>query len=276
VKVRGLANGSEANNHEVFLEELEFWESPYTVAPDAERRAGPLPAPEPKTPEELIMREARSNLWRARRDLRAHERAMAEEALAREQAEWDKAHEKRKSRELISDIEWEKADPKGQKIFGKTIDRHYVPQWKLDQMLEEGRAREEALREGIKAEQARRQKDEEEAALAAALVRQEELRQRVEKAHKTVDLLPGPVSSYHRRAYQRKPVEQLEQPVSMAHSPTNIAVLKQDIITLLKRSAPAMLHIDEISRALGCHPDLMAKVVEEMLRDNQIEGVSKP
>jgi len=86
VKVRGIANGSEANNHEVFLEELEFWQSPYAIASDVERRTGPLPAPEPKTPEELMMRAARSNLWHARRDLRKHERAMEQAELAREQA----------------------------------------------------------------------------------------------------------------------------------------------------------------------------------------------
>jgi len=250
VKVRGIANGSEANNHEVFLEELEFWQSPYAIASDVERRTGPLPAPEPKTPEELMMRAARSNLWHARRDLRKHERAMEQAELAREQAIWDGIQKTRKARELMSDIEWEKAEPKGQKVFGKTIDRHHVPQWKLDEMLEEGKAREQEIRAELMRQRAERQEE----TLAAALVEQEQMRQRVEEAHRAV--------------------AQLSKPVSEMLNATDIEKVhaKKLIVDLLRRSAPTMLRVDDVARVLSYPHALLQQCIEDLILAGEIRA----
>ena len=147
VKVRGIANGSLPNTSIVSLEELEFWDLPYGEAPGVQRKAGPVPLRmrPAESPEQRAMRQARTSAWHARRIIRAEERAIAEAEMARERAEWEKANEKRKLQETISDAEWEAAAPrkpvplrfakKRVASFGKTVGRHYVPQWKVDEQL---------------------------------------------------------------------------------------------------------------------------------------------
>jgi hypothetical protein len=162
VRARGIANGSLPNTSVVLLEELEFWHLPYSIAPGVERRVGPRPR-EVETPEQRKLRKARTAAWHARREIRKHERAIAAVELAREQAEWKEANRNRRIRELISDLEWEAAAPPRKAKFGTTIDRHHVPQWKLDEiktkLLAEKLAREQAMAAVRKAKAERKRKD---------------------------------------------------------------------------------------------------------------------
>jgi hypothetical protein len=72
-------------------------------------------------------------------------KAIACAELERERREWEKANEKRKARELLSDAEWEAAAPR-KASFGKTVGRHHVPQWKLDEAKEEQTKAEKRIR----------------------------------------------------------------------------------------------------------------------------------
>jgi hypothetical protein len=140
VRVKGIANGELPNTSLASVEELEFWQLPYDVAPDVERRPGPVALRERpiETPEQIAYRRARTNAWHARRTIREQERAIAKAELERETAEWVAANARRKAQEIMTDAAWAAADPfKGSRApkpkFGKTVNRHYVPQWKLDE-----------------------------------------------------------------------------------------------------------------------------------------------
>jgi hypothetical protein len=135
VRKCGVANGSLPNSGAVLLEELEFWHFPYSVAPGIERRVGKRPREE-ESQEARSLRQARSRALHARRIIRENEKAIAEAELAREHREWEAAEQKRRVRELITDAEWEAAAPAHAR-FGTTIERHHVPQWKLDEGREE-------------------------------------------------------------------------------------------------------------------------------------------
>ena len=128
----GLANGNLPSVGVVLLEELEFWHFPYSVAPGIERRVGRRPR-QSETPETAERRKARTNEWHARRIIRENQKAIADAELKRERAEWDAAQKRRKLRDLVSDAEWDAAAP-SRASFGATIDRHHVPEWKLEEL----------------------------------------------------------------------------------------------------------------------------------------------
>jgi hypothetical protein len=132
VRVKGIANGELPGQTDISLEELDFWKFPYAIEPGIERKAGPLPKPERETPEQREQRRLRSNRWYARRAIREQERAIAAVELERETREHEAANDRRKIREQISDAEWDAAAPK-EAPFGTEINRHYVPEWKLEE-----------------------------------------------------------------------------------------------------------------------------------------------
>ena len=123
----------------------------YTI----ERGAAPVTKRIPETAELRAIREARST----RRKLNEHEKAIAAAELERERREREQAKENRERRWLVSDAEWEAAKPKRKIKFGKVINNHFVPQWKLDeQAAEEARAQKvlNYLRKEAREEQKRR------------------------------------------------------------------------------------------------------------------------
>lgn len=134
VKRHGSANGNLPGNSAVLLEELEFWHLPFTVAPGVERRVGKRPRLV-ETEEASSARQLRTNAWHARRAIKEQEKKIAEAELEREKIAWENANRERRRRELMSDLEWEAFAPPRKK-WGAIIDRHYVPQWKLDERRE--------------------------------------------------------------------------------------------------------------------------------------------
>lgn len=132
VRERGIANGDLPRTCTVLVEELDFWSFPYSIDRAVSRRAGPVPLRSKETPEQRAIREARRAEWLARKAVREHDKAVAEAEVERERQEWLAARDRRKMREMLSDAEWEAADPARIK-FGKVVDRHYVPQWKVNE-----------------------------------------------------------------------------------------------------------------------------------------------
>jgi hypothetical protein len=163
VKRRGVANGSLPSSNVVLLEELQFWHLPYTVMPRVERQIGRAPRLVDHD-DYRAMKRAKRDAWHAQRLIREQQKAIAAAELEREQREWDEAQQKRKARELISDAEWEAAAPH-KAAFGKTVNRHYVPKWKLDELH---RVKTEARAVSVaKAARRRHQQEVREAAVAA-------------------------------------------------------------------------------------------------------------
>jgi len=167
----GSANGSLPHNGAVLLEELEFWQSPYTIAPDIQRTLGPRPRLV-MTAEQRAMRQARQSEWKARRIIREQQKAIADAELAREQREWELAKAVRALRHLRSDAEWENAAPR-KAAFGITVKRHHVPQWKVDETQHRQRQREEAAPQN-EAERQRREQIIAEARATVTRIRQQE------------------------------------------------------------------------------------------------------
>jgi hypothetical protein len=104
-------------------EEMEFWQQPYQIDKIVVRRHGPI-ARRPRRP----VGSTPDALARAERRKRNEELAAAERA-----AELQRLEDRRRE-QLRRDIEWEKAAPKSPP-FGKVKDRHFVPQWKVNDKL---------------------------------------------------------------------------------------------------------------------------------------------
>jgi len=241
VRVRGIANGSLPNTSAVLIEELEFWHLPYAIDHGVARKAGPYQRP-PETPEQRERRQASAARWHARRAIRKQEREIAAEELKREEREWAAAKERRKMREKISDAEWLAAAPGRRRKFGKVVDRHYVPQWKLD---------EQRLRT------AERQKPRE-----ALATRKRKKREKImAEARATLDR----VNRLEREWQQQQ-----------AGYPTSemLVALKHAIKNLL-RSAPVVVWTPEmLMRGTGCTDRaVMDHCLQEMLRDHHVRKV---
>ena len=101
------------------LEEMQFWQQPYQVDKIAIRRSGPIirarPAPSGTTPFAI-------------------KRKLDRELVAKAKAEEQQRLHERQLEQLRRDIEWEKAAPKPKRKFGRVIDRHYVPQWRVEEL----------------------------------------------------------------------------------------------------------------------------------------------
>jgi hypothetical protein len=250
VRARGIANGSVPNTSLASVEELEFWQLPYDAAPDVERRPGPVPlrARPVETDTDRAFRLARTSAWHARRVIRAQERAIAEVEMARERAEWAKANERRKRQEIMSDAEWDAADPfkaakRGRRkpAFGATIGRHYVPQWKLDEKIDAAVAKAEAKK--AKAKEAKEAKRAKQQAEAEALIEQA---RRVVDQHTQLGAAPPPA------AY-------------------TIDSLKAAIMALGRSSTPGTMWREEaMMRALGCTRHMLDYCLDQLLREGRL------
>jgi hypothetical protein len=247
VRVSGIANGSLPNTSIASVEELDFWQLPYDVAPDVERRAGPVPKPI-ATPEQHAARLARTNAWHARRVIREQERAIAAAELERERQAWAAANEKRRAQEIMTEAEWQTADPfratRARKPkFGATIDRHYVPQWKLDEQIDAAVAKAETKRAAAREAKAAKQ------AVHAA----------------EADRLRREAVIAEARRVLREPI--YNAPPTPAYT---IDSLKQAIMTL-GRSMPGKVWLeDEMQRALGCERSMMDDCLRRLVSDGRL------
>ncbi len=166
------------------IEEMDFWQQPYAVDKITVRRSGPVPKPQRQlpgtTPEAIARKERREMLAEAR---------AAEERRA----------EERRIEQLRRDIEWEKAAPP-KLVFGKVDKkRRYIPQWKVDELDAQKRAK-------IKEAEAQKQRWRAELALkqaAKALKRHEQAANALKPALPAVAIEPTPVDQRAEAQKQR-------------------------------------------------------------------------
>ena len=267
VRVRGIANGELPNTTAVLIEELDFWHLPYAVEHGIARKAGPVPLRTPETPEQRALREAKSRAWHARRALAKTNKEIAEAELERERREHAEANARRKMREKISDREWEAAAPKrkrwvpssrarvgypwrGRRQFGKVVDRHYVPQWKVDDDTKRAKVAAARLR-AIE----RQKNDERKAARERMAQKAQEAIRQAEQAVKTL--------------------EQVRR--DLWYTPMDVGNYKQTILTLLRNSGPYVWTVETVMRSTGCHDEaFVRKCLTEMMRDGQLRKVPVP
>jgi len=283
VKKTGLANGSVPATNVVLLEELEFWGNPYTVHPHIERRVGKKPRPE-ETPEQFAARQARSNRWHAQRIIRANERAIAAAELAREQREYEEAQAKRKAREALTDAEWNAAAPKLH--FGKMTGRHFIPQWKLDERGELNDAdakkakRLEKARLKKEAAEIERQRDEritERVAqeLAAAAARENARHQAVREAMAREAAATKVERTERQRVIDeaRENVKRLDRVLANSGLPSvSENLIKDAILTLLRRSPGQRWTGESMARAIGCADvQQMNRCLDELVKSGRLK-----
>jgi hypothetical protein len=272
VRHHGCANGSLPGAGAVLLEELEFWNGPYTIAPDVDRHLGKRPRPV-MTAEQRAFRKARYSEWHARRVLRANERAIAETELERERCEWEKKNQKRKMRELLSDAEWDAAAPR-EAPFGVTVHRHHVPQWKLD---EQHRAKSETRLRPLNVKMLKRERREKER--QAELQRKEEsMRERNEAIARSA----AEAQEYIRRekimAEARETIartSQIQRPDPPALYPTD-QLLYSAIHMLIRGTGTYVWTIDEIMRSINCHDEARVRAcLDQMVRCGNVRQTNK-
>jgi len=261
VRVRGIANGELPSYDAVSLEELGFWQLPYTIQPGVERKAGPAPRRIPETPEQRQHRLLRSSAWRARRAIGKMEKELAAAELERERLEWEKADATRKLRAAITDAEWEAAAPKIR--YGKIEKRHFVPQWKLDERGELNKT--DAITAKKRAKEARRRKRE-----ALKLLEAKERAARTELGR----LLAKQVDRFNREQAARINAEMLERAKrSTPSSRPDAASLKAELMVLLRYHS---MTFENLIRVTGCADrDFMNTCLTEMVRDGQLRNVGK-
>lgn len=278
VRVRGIANGELPNTNTVLVEELEFWHLPYAIAPDIVRKVGPAPKPPPESPEQRQLRQLRTNAWHARKAALKHEREIAAAELERERLEWEKANEKRKLREALSDAEWESAAPRS---IGKVVKRHYVPQWKLDERGELNDADESVAARKAKREQRKRQREQEERKQKLLKQRAREQEARAQEAWEQKlraierDRIIAEARETLARVNERlattaapaaQPAQRVQPPLPDAGQ------LKRALLAVIRNNAPTPSTHDMLMRATGCNNvEFINTCLMEMMRDGLIK-----
>lgn len=274
VKKRGVANGDVQSTTSVLLEELEFWRTPYTVAPDVVRRIGRPPrSPNVETPEQRELRLARTSAWHARRALRRAEKEIADKELERERIEWEVADKRRRLRDLIGDREWDEAAPV-KRAFGKTHKRHYVPQWKLDEEgVEKYETNDERYARLNRNERFARAKAEAESRLAEAEKAKAELHAQTEAAtgkaneQSEAAIKQAKETIDHALRYALELGPNFGKPVIYPDNDT----LKRAILKLIEGTAPYVWTEGRICNSLGCHDvDRIRVCVKELLDEHKL------
>jgi hypothetical protein len=287
VKVHGIANGSLPSTNVVLLEELEFWNWPYTIAPDVERRIGPRSRPV-ATVEERAMRLARQRAWHARRVIRENEAAIAAAEMEREHREWEKVRKKRELRELLASVEWDAAAPGSKATFGKTVARHHVPQWKLDERRgknrtgpsRSGKARKMRHERAIEAALLHEQAQAQERALEAQARASEALRlqeQALQQAHEQARARREKIIAEARKILEESQRLQRErQHAASASLYPTAESLTRAILALLNGSTPGFVWTqDRMMITLGCNDaELLERCLNELVRSGRLRKVS--
>lgn len=287
VRRTGSANSSLPGREAVLIEELEFWHLPYSLAPGIERHIGRRPRELPEeTAEARALRQARTSAWHARRMIKEQERKIAAVELEREQREWKEANAKRKRQQIISDVEWEAAAP--HRNFGTTVNRHYVPQWKLDEIAQAKTERKvrkiletsspkwalTERRERLAKDAARIEADRRAAKLeeetrfevGARLLdewvekrKQAAAERLLEEARKTVEL-----------------AERVERETITAPTTYDPETLKVAIMSMLSRTAPYVWNGYALMRALGCtNEDLMNRCMKSLAAEGKLQPADR-
>ena len=278
VKIRGIANGELPGYDAVSLEELDFGQSPYSIAPDVERKAGPVPLRTPESPEQREHRLLRSSAWRARRAISKIEKELVDAELERERLEWEKTNATRKLREAITDAEWNAAAPKIR--YGKIENRHSVPQWKLDdrgelnetdQKIAIKRRREaREARKKVKNEERRRREAEER---RAAACRESEARAaRAARAAEEQEHRRAMLEQAWREAQEARELATRDAAILVERERRRVPtdVLKRAIERLVRSTLPRACTREELIRALGCSDAILNICINEMIRDGKL------
>jgi hypothetical protein len=295
VRKSGVANGTLPNVSAVLVEELEFWHMPYALD-QMPRRIGPVPKRVRETPEQAALRKIRSNAWHARRAILKHDRMIAAAELERERLEWVKRLEQQRLREQTSDDEWEAAAPRKKKRklvgsrsapFGAVVNRHYVPQWKLDERA----AEREAERAAAKAARAA---EVEAAATLAARAASAARAARIAAAEMAAAAIAEAKAAVERAEQQAEAAaparQQAEQSIKglelerQRHAMTaRLAIsrpqlkqqLKQQLEVLIKNTSPYVWSLEELMRSTGCDDrEFVIACLDEMVRDGRLSRVS--
>jgi hypothetical protein len=252
VRKCGSANGSLPGSGAVLLEELEFWNLPYTLAPDVTRRVGPVPRPVP-TPEERAIRQARYSVWHAKRVIRENERAIAEAELERERIEFERTKIRREWRERLNDAEWEAANPAN---FHSRQGRFHVPHWKVEAELDAAKVAKDAMLEKRKAAA--------EAKREAARERDRLRRQKIiNDARATVARVTSKQQQWaEAAAFHRRYPDAFD--------------LKRKIVALIRGSAPYFWTREELMRATGCdNLELLNVCLDQLADEGQVRKMKE-
>jgi hypothetical protein len=259
------------------IEEMDFWRSPYAIDKEIVRRSGPVmrkPRPVPGT-------TPHAEQLRKNRELLAAAQAEEHQRLVHKQLE-----------QLRRDIEWERASAP----FGSVVDRHYVPQWKLDEHAEAKAAKREAKLAAKKwAEEARElkrakkmQRDEDRRILA-------ENREALKRAHQQVlaketlerlqhDALQQQerhrILAEHRATLERlrqivphpAPIEPLKPWEQELISARQREYVKGRIVAILRDAFPNMVTLDALRMAM---PDVDSKLVMQCAEEMAGNGTIK-
>jgi hypothetical protein len=113
------------NQGYAFEEEREFWENPWPVERYTVNRTAVV---------RPLLYAEKPEVVRARKEKRARDKALLATTLKAEREEWNRQQKERQLHQLqavIDDHEWDRAAPKPK--FGKVVNRHFIPQWKLDE-----------------------------------------------------------------------------------------------------------------------------------------------
>jgi hypothetical protein len=269
VRKTGSANSSLPNTSAVLIEELEFWHLPYSLAPGIERHVGKRQA---KAEPVDSLRKARSEAFRARRVIREQENKIAETELERERRIWKEADLKRRQRMAVSDAEWE-ANAPGRVKIGAVVERHYVPQWKLDEIRDAKTSKKarKALNASIPnlAKQARQEKAQERARLLLE-VKQDQDRLQAERviaeARRVVE-----------RAEEMERIRKSREVLTSTREQTfptvyTVDTLKVAVTNLLRRTLGVAWTGHSVMRALGCtDQDMMDRCLLELEQERRLQ-----
>jgi hypothetical protein len=241
------------------IEEMDFWRSPYAIDKEIVRRSGPVlrkPRPLPGT-------TPHAEQLRKNRELLAAAQAEEHQRLVHKQIE-----------QLLRDIEWERASAP----FGRVVNRHYVPQWQLDERIDAKNERakkwfgETKLAIKTRRDEDQRQREEDREALKRA--HQQAL------AKETLERLRLDDQQQQERrralAEHRETLERLRQmmphPVPTESINPQRGFVKGRIMAILRDAFPNMVTLDALHIAMpDVDKELVMQCAEEMAGNGRIK-----
>jgi hypothetical protein len=248
------------------IEEMDFWRSPYAVDKEIVRRSGPVlrkPRPLPGT-------TPHAEQLRKNRELLAAAQAEEHQRLVHKQIE-----------QLLRDIEWERASAP----FGRVVNRHYVPQWQLDERIDAKNERakkwfgetklaiktrrdEEEQRRRYEDEQQQRDKDEKRQRYEDQQQRQ---RDEEEQRQRNKDEQRRRALAEHRETLERLR-QMVPHPVPIKSIDPQRGFVKGRIMAILRDAFPNMVTLDALHIAMpDVDKELVMQCAEEMAGNGRIK-----
>jgi hypothetical protein len=235
------------------LEEMEFWQQPYQIDDKIViRRHGPV---------------ARTPTRPAGSTPNAEKRKRDQELAAAERAAELRQIDERRAEQLRRDIEWEKAAPERKLKFGRIKDRHYIPQWKVDE---------------IEAEEAVKQRERDLVAAEVAKLRLEAEREAERQRAQEVVIDAQIAAKLHRVAVDaelRKRREQHEAAQRLAQLQTppqqendeRVAQLQNRILVIMNGTYPQLVTIEQLLAATGCEDkEFLLHCADDLVRSGKL------